>query len=455
MPDSQPAAPRPRVLIETLGCKLNVADSEALGLQFMDAGYELAAPGQPADVYVLNTCTVTHVADAKARAKLRAARRRNPGMLVVATGCYPSRDPDDLRHMPEVDVVTPNAGKGTLVAQVLERMGAAADLPADLPPRAAFPTHHTRAFVKIQEGCNDHCSYCVIPKTRGASRCFPEDQIVRDVQAKEAAGHAEVVLTGTQLGDYGIPLAGSRRRDADPRDQRSEGDPLAGLLSRLLTATELPRIRVSSLQPQDITDRLLALMAAEPRLCRHVHLPLQSGSDTVLAAMRRRYDRQQFLNTAARIYAALPDASITSDLIVGFPGETEHDFADSLSACAAARLADVHVFPYSARSHTPAQRLAADPSLAVPDQVKRQRVDAAIALAGRLRDQHHHRFIGDRRMVLWEERRDEADGVARWHGLTDNYLRVACSEGGPRGTLSLVELSSLVDDGFYGRLVHV
>lgn len=447
MEPSAAPAPRPRVSIETLGCKLNLADSEALGLEFLDAGFELAPPGWPADVYVLNTCTVTHVADAKARGRLRAVRRKQPGALIVATGCYPSRDATELHAMPEVDLVAPNAAKPELVAMV-QQAGVTATTADDLPPRAAFPTNHTRAFVKIQEGCNDHCAYCIIPRTRGASRSFPTDALVAQVQARAQAGHAEVVLTGTQLGDFGIALPGSRRRDADPRDQRSEGDPLAALLHRLLEETSIPRIRLSSLQPQDLTPRLLGVWAANPRVCRHLHLPLQSGADGVLRAMRRRYDAAGYLAAVTAARVACPDITITADLITCFPGETAADFAASLAVCEAAALADVHVFPYSPRPHTPAERLAGDPALAVPEAAKRERMDQALAMATRLRQAHLARFVGDERLVLWEEQRVDADGAERWYGFTDNYLRVGSRDGGPRGGITPTRLVILEGDHF-------
>ncbi len=416
----------PRVAIETQGCKLNLADSELLAQDFAAAGFAVVPAGQPTDVYILNTCTVTHVADGKARQKLRAARRRFPGALVVATGCYPARDRADLEAMDEVDLVMDNAEKPAIADAVAQRLLSAPLTvlqAADLPPRAPFPSHHTRAFIKIQEGCNDHCAYCIIPKTRGASRFFDANAIVAAVSQRVAAGYREVVLTGTQLGDYGIAQPGSRRDDADLRDQGSEGDPLAALLRRVLAETGVQRLRVSSLQPQDMTPRLLDAWA-DARLCRHFHLPLQAGAGPVLRAMRRRYTQAEFLASVDRIRTAYPDASITSDLIVGFPGERDEDFAASLDVCRAARFAGVHVFPYSPRPHTLAERAAADPALAVPDGRKQQRLQAAMDVATGLQTAHLARFVGDCRPVLWEGAQRDGDGAPRWSGLTDNYLRV-------------------------------
>ncbi|MBI2887506.1 MAG: tRNA (N(6)-L-threonylcarbamoyladenosine(37)-C(2))-methylthiotransferase MtaB [Chloroflexi bacterium] len=420
-----------------MGCKLNLADTEILAQEFWRAGFQvsLAGAGAP-DIYVLNTCTVTHVADRKARHLLRMARRHFPGALVVAVGCYGARAPQELSAIDGVDLVLGNAEKQSLVGTVAARLGAGPCAEATVAEeglaaagllRTAIVPGQSRAFVKIQEGCNDHCSYCIIPKTRGASRFLPPNQVVAEIRAREDAGYREVVLTGTQLGDYGIPMPGSRRADADPRDQGSEGSPLAALLRRVLAETSIPRLRLSSIQPQDVTPALLELWR-DPRLCPHVHLPLQSGSDGVLARMRRRYTAQEYHRAVACIRAVAPGVSITTDVITGFPGETEADFSATLALCEAEAFAAIHVFPYSPRAGTLATRWEGVP----PESVKRHRTTALLELAQRSKWSHQARFIGAVLPVLWEERRRAPEVSDRpvWQGLTDNYLRVYASAQG-------------------------
>ena len=421
----------PKVALETLGCKLNLADTEILAQDFVRAGFQIARPQDEAAVYVLNTCTVTHVADRKARQRLRAARKRFPQAFVVATGCYPQRAADELTVLPEVDLVAGNTSKPRLVQLVTEAVqtrfqpSITAPLPivneSDLPPRAAGAPSSTRSFVKIQEGCNDYCSYCIIPKTRGTSRSFSSTEVVATVRQRESAGYKEIVLTGTQLGDYGIEMPGSRRRGPDQRDQASEGNPLEGLLRRILTETSVPRIRLSSIQPQDVTPTLLRLWR-DTRLCHHFHLPLQSGSNAILRRMRRRYTAQDYTEAVERVRVLMPDVSITTDVIVGFPGETTEDFEATLRLCEMLQLADMHVFPYSSRPGTLATRLDGP----VPDIAKRARTQLLLDLARRSSQAHRARFLGGQRPVLWEERKP-VPGVSTnplWHGLTDNYLRV-------------------------------
>ena len=264
------------VAIETHGCKLNQADSEVLARRFMSAGYNVVPLGDGPDIYVLNSCTVTHVADAKARQALRAARRRNPSLTVVATGCYAQRAPDQLRRVEGVDLVLGNFEKSRIVEAVLQARGVTTVSCAEGKEGVirSESLGRTRAMVKIQEGCNQVCAYCIVPKVRGRERSIPPEELVRLVRQRIGEGYKEVVLTGTQLGSYGFDLP--------------EGTELKTLIETVLSRTEIERLRVSSLQPQEITPELLKLWK-DPRLCPHFHMPLQSGSDAVLARMRRRY----------------------------------------------------------------------------------------------------------------------------------------------------------------------
>ena len=401
--------PPPSVTIETHGCKLNQADSNVLAREFAQAGFRVVANDEPSDVYVVNSCTVTHVADRKARRSLRAARRRNPGATIVATGCYAQRAPGDLDGLDEVVIVAGNTAKPVLVRQVVERMGGATqpcavgdDVDMAWSPRAV----RTRAMVKIQEGCDQVCAYCIVPKVRGRERSIPSAEIVAEIRRNLARGHREVVLTGTQLGSYGFDL---------------EGETLAGLLSRILHDTDVDRLRLSSLQPQDVDDELLDLWS-DPRLCPHFHLPLQSGSDTVLRRMRRRYTAERYADAVDQIRATVPAVSITADVIVGFPGEEDADFEASYALCESMAFADAHVFPYSIRPGTSAAHFDGQ----VNPRVKVERVQRLLSLAKRQFADYRHAARGQVRPVLWEESRADGD-AAMWYGLTDNYLRVAAS----------------------------
>ena len=293
------------VCLETHGCKLNQADTQVLASQFIEAGYVLISQDEPADVYVLNTCTVTHVADRKARQALRAAKRRNPNATVVATGCYAERAPGDLRVMPEVDFVVGNTEKSALV-KMLEGASQGPDTACATGEDSALRPllrMRSRAMIKIQEGCDQVCAYCIVPKVRGRERSVPLHQIVDSANSYGEAGCREIVLTGTQLGSYGFDLP-----SVD----------ITSLVRSLLDKTDIPRIRISSLQPQDISDELLELWG-DSRLCPHFHVPLQSGSDAVLKRMRRRYRGSEFLETVSRIRDAVPDVAVTADVIAGFP----------------------------------------------------------------------------------------------------------------------------------------
>lgn len=401
------------VAIETHGCKLNQADSAVLARRFAQAGYRLVDSNHDADIIVVNTCTVTATADAKARQALRSARRSNPDALVVAAGCYPQRAAEELRGMPEVSLVVGNSEKPALVqlavAELSRRHGSQPPSPRTLPvmepENAAGILRRSRAMVKIQEGCDQVCAYCIVPKVRGRERSISPDDLVSAIRQHVAGGFKEVALTGTQLGTYGFDLDGTN---------------LAGLLARILDETDLPRLRVSSLQAHEISPALLELWQ-DSRLCPHFHVPLQSGCDATLRAMRRRYDTAAFHSAVAMIRDRVPDAGVTTDIIVGFPGEDAQAHAASLAFAAGMDFADIHVFPYSRRPGTTAHHLPQQ----VPSDEKRRRAAEMNSLAAAAFEAYRRRILGSARPVLWETARPDSDGVAmRWSGLTDNYVRV-------------------------------
>ena len=420
---------RPVASVLTLGCKLNLADSESIAARLGAAGYDVVDAMCEADAVVVNTCSVTHAADRKSRRLIRAARRLSPAAPVAVTGCYPRSSGQEAVEALGADFIT-----GTTED---EHDRLVATLAASAPPATAAPAPtprlHTRAFVKAQEGCNDVCAFCIVPRTRGREVSRAIDDVARDVNAAHARGAREVVLTGTQLGAWGRDLP----EPLTPRDL------IAGVLAR----TETPRLRFSSLQPQDITPELVALWD-DPRLMPHFHLALQSGSVPVLSRMRRRYDVAAYHAALDRIRTALPDAAVTTDVIAGFPGESEDDFAATLALCEEAAFARIHAFPYSPRARTAAAGMPDQ----VPVEVRKERMTRLLTLANDLGAAFRARFTGDVRPVLWEEPRTTPEG-RRWHGLTDNYVSVyAEADDDLAGRITPAALGAPFADGLAARL---
>ena len=407
-----PAQTAGNVVIHTHGCKLNQADSSNLARQFRRAGYNVVEDISEADIYVLNTCTVTATADSKARQALRAARRANPDAIVVAAGCYPQRAAAELARMPAVNLVVGNSDKEDLASRAIaahREQAGVGTVPADDDYQwlyddgaAGSLPGRTRAMVKIQEGCNQVCAYCIVPKVRGRERSIPPEQIIRQVQNYIDEGCQEAVLTGTQLGSYGFDLPGTN---------------LGDLIRRLLEDTDIARLRVSSLQPQEIDEDLLDLWLAHSRLCPHFHVPLQSGSDTILKTMRRRYNTAQFAETIQMIRTMMPDAGLTTDLIVGFPGERQREFDESLAFASEMQFSDLHAFPYSKRPGTSATYLEGH----LAEQVKRERMRQVLDMASASFQEFRANLLGTIRPVLWERQAGKGNNQ---RGLTDNYVRV-------------------------------
>lgn len=418
-----------RVAFTTLGCKVNQSESDTFARQFTAAGYQCVPFDERADVYVINTCTVTHVADKKSRQMLSQARRCNPEALVVATGCYASIVGDALTG--DGTMVVRNRDKDRLLLLVEGRLQRATpDAPyfADLEKYLETPggQERTRAMVKAQDGCDSHCTYCIIPRARGRSRSLPPEDVVHRVRALVREGHAEVVITGVDLGSYG-------------EDGEAVPD-LGGLLQRVLEETDVPRVRVSSLEPGDFDPSWLRLWQS-PRLCRHLHVPLQSGSAGVLERMERRYTPPQFAEMVATCRAEIPGVTITTDVMVGFPGETEAEFDEGYDFIREIGFDGMHVFKYSPRSGTRAARMPAAVSHEV--KVERSRLLRLEAVAGvtRLRERH----VGTAVWVAWET---ESQGVRR--GLTDTNVRVyGPEESVEPGKLSRVRLSDPYEDGLW------
>jgi threonylcarbamoyladenosine tRNA methylthiotransferase MtaB len=336
----------PRVALKTLGCKVNQYDSQEIREAFEQAGYVLVPFEEAADVYVINSCTVTGEADKDARKLARNAKRRSPGALVVMTGCYAATRADEVGAIPEVDLVVPRTGTGPLCVPDHDPQ---AVLVACVQGRkeglSRFPGH-TRAFVKVQDGCDSRCAYCVVPLARGPSRSRPLPEALAQVTQFARAGHREVVLVGVHLGMYGQDFAPPVT--------------LAELVRQCLRVEGLGRLRLSSLEPREVTDELVELIAEHapqpgqpgPFLCRHLHLPLQSGDDEVLRRMGRPYDAAVFAELVCRVAGRIPGVALGADVMVGFPGETDEAFANTVQLIEALPLTYLHVFSYSRRPGT-------------------------------------------------------------------------------------------------------
>ncbi len=474
-PTSSPSDGR-TFAVATLGCKVNQADSEAISEQFRAAGFEQRDFTSQADVYVINTCTVTHLGDRSSRQMISQARRRAPDALLVVTGCYAELNPQAVRALPGVDLVVGNAGKDQLVEQVLShetagalvtetaaypsalsagrrvlpmldvlRMHTGSDQAlddearaengpvTDLAPLAPSPFSRTRVQMKVQDGCNNRCTYCIVPTVRGASRSRSIASVVEHTRRKVTAGYQEIVLTGIHLGDY----------------HALEGGDLGDLIAALLDQTQIRRIRVSSLEPEDFKLEWLQLWK-NPRMCRHLHLPLQSGADPVLRRMARRYLSGRYREIIQAAREVMPEMALTTDIITGFPGETEEDVEQSYRFAEEMRFAKAHVFRFSARQGTAAARMRNQ----ISDKEKKARSERFLALNAAHGRAFREQFLGRMVEVLWEEPRPSG-----WEGLTDNYLRVeldpacAAQAGDLRNTLSLVRLTALAEDGLVGALV--
>jgi len=419
-----------RVAFYTLGCKLNQAETESLANRFSKAGFQLVSPGDGADIYIANTCTVTHIADRKSRHWLRLARRRNPQALIIATGCYAQRSRQELAQL--ADLVVDNTEKKNLLAltQTLSLEGIGLGEGETKQSQMLAATVRTRSLIKIQDGCHSPCTYCIVPKVRPHEYSLPASQIIDEVKQKVALGYKEVVLTGTKVGSY-------RDGSADLRD----------LVQRILTSTGIERLRLSSLQPSEISSEFLALWQDE-KLCRHFHLALQSGSETVLQRMKRSYSLDQYQRTVNLIKEMIPEAAITTDIMVGFPGESDAEFEQSYSFCQQAGFANIHVFPFSTRPETAAAGMPEQ----LKDKVKKERNQRMLELSRSCRRRFCEQFLGQTMPVLWEKETSPGSGI--YSGLTGNYIRVFTgSEKSLSNEIIPVKLVGFHNQGMRGEVI--
>lgn len=404
-----------KVSLQTLGCKVNFAEMVELGDRLARAGFAVSESDEGADVCVINSCTVTAQADRKLRTLVHGLRRRHPDAHLVLTGCHVDNPHPRVSAVPDVDAAFPNARKREIFDYVTANF---------TPDPGSGPSAFARSrfFLKVQDGCNHRCTYCIVWRTRGASRSDEASSLIERAQQAVADGHGEVVLTGVDLGAYG----------------RETGETLASLVGKLLDAIAPARLRLSSINANDFTPQLVELTAS-PRFCRHLHIPLQSGSDRVLKRMGRLYRRRDYLGLVAAVRTQVPDMAVTADVIVGFPGESDADFADTESIAADAGLSGMHVFRYSPRAGTAAPRLG----LPVDDPISRQRSQRLQAQAERQRLAYEARFLDRELEVVWDRRLP-----TRTRGLSDNYITVYAPARDQRlGALDRVRPVAQAGDG--------
>jgi threonylcarbamoyladenosine tRNA methylthiotransferase MtaB len=438
---------RVKIFLNTLGCKLNESELEAWARRFAADGYEIVDDERDADVCVVNTCAITHVAARKSRQMARQLARANPHARIVLTGCYADVAADDARKLPNVALIVPNAEKDNLPLQISNFKFQIADCSQfedrNLKSEILNLKLKTRAFVKIQDGCNMSCTYCIIPVARGKERSRARDEIVAEVKSLVDAGYQEIILTGVQISVY---------RDANWKFA------LRDLVAAILAETNVPRLRLTSIAPWDLDESLLDLWR-DARLCRHLHLSLQSGSDAILHAMRRPYSTAQFARAVEIAREKIPDVGITTDVIVGFPGEGDAEFEQSRAFVEQMQFSRVHVFPYSMRDGTPAAKYPHQ----VADAVKESRAKQMQIVADASARAFAQKFVGRDMDVLWESvnsqqssvnsRQSTVNGEQWWSGYTDNYLRVrAASNTNLANKIARARIVAVNEDGVDGEL---
>jgi threonylcarbamoyladenosine tRNA methylthiotransferase MtaB len=416
--------------VVTLGCRTNQYESQAYADQLRALGFSQAGAGEEAELCLVNTCTVTESADSSSRHQIRSLSREHPGARIIVTGCLAERAPEELAQLPGVDLVVSNKDKEKLLHFVL---------PGEEIPEFEIRQFeaHTRAFVKVQDGCDSFCTYCILPYVRGRSRSRRLDEILEEIRGLIQSGYKEVVLTGINIGDFdGAPV------DKEPPVRLAE-------LVRAVDALEgLKRLRVSSIDPDEVDDALADAILNGKTTCPSMHIVLQSGSNVVLKRMNRKYTREIFLETVERLKKARPDFTFTTDIIVGFPGESGPDFEDSLAVMDRVRFAKVHMFPYSVRERT---RAALYPNR-VPPEVIRERKQRLLRLAEQHAFELRQSYVGQRRWVLFEKDPSRESGSIGGH--TDNFLPVCIEERGIRANdLVEIEFISNQPDALQGRVI--
>lgn len=433
-----------KIAFYTLGCKVNQADTASMENLFLRSGHQLVSFDGEADVYIINTCVVTNTGQRKSRQTIHRAIRKNPNALIVVTGCYPQTAAEEVKAIAGVDMIIGNQDRAQIVQLVEERLAHrqtdTLDAVHKLTASTAFEemaagdiTDKTRAFLKIQEGCNQFCTYCIIPYARGPLRSRSLESIRTETQRLISAGFKEIVLIGIHLGCYG--------------KENHDGPTLYDAVKTVIDVPGVQRLRLGSLESVEVEPRLLTLMQEDARFCRHLHLPLQSGCDKTLQAMHRPYTTAKFKTLLADIKTRVPDIAITTDVIVGFPGETEADFETTCKFAESCGFSKMHIFPFSARKGTPAEKFAG----AVMEAVKKERAD----ILGKIDETMHKAFlqamVGQNAEVLFEQ----PAGEDYFEGLTGNYQRVFVKSGGRNlgGEILPVKITAFDGEKLLGEII--
>lgn len=433
-----------KIAFYTLGCKVNQADTASMENLFLRSGHQLVSFDGEADVYIINTCVVTNTGQRKSRQTIHRAIRKNPNALIVVTGCYPQTAAEEVKSIAGVDMIIGNQDRAQIVQLVEERLAHrqtdTLDAVHKLTASTAFEemaagdiTDKTRAFLKIQEGCNQFCTYCIIPYARGPLRSRSLESIRTETQRLISAGFKEIVLIGIHLGCYG--------------KENPDGPTLYDAVKTVLDVPGVQRLRLGSLESVEVEPRLLTLMQEDARFCRHLHLPLQSGCDKTLQAMHRPYTTAKFKTLLADIKTKVPDIAITTDVIAGFPGETEADFETTCKFAESCGFSKMHIFPFSARKGTPAEKFAG----AVTEAIKKERAD----ILGKIDETMHKTFlqamVGQKTEVLFEQ----PAGEDYFEGLTGNYQRVFVKSGGRNlgGEILPVKITAFDGEKLLGEII--
>jgi threonylcarbamoyladenosine tRNA methylthiotransferase MtaB len=414
-----------KVYLNSIGCRLNQSEIETIGRQLLAQGHEIVSDPEQADSVVINTCAVTAEAARDARTQTRRIYKKNPKANIFLTGCYATIAPSELAKLQGATHLVANKDKHRLIQIIDPSTNNKATIFDQEPILREFLTGHignTRAFVKVQDGCDNKCTFCITTVARGESWSRPLGDIVAEIQALSSAGYQEVVLTGVHLGSYG--------KDLDNRTS------LLKLVRAILHYTDIARIRLSSLEPWDIYPDFFSLWQNQ-RLQPHLHLPLQSGSDAVLRRMARRTSRESYRRLALAARGAIPDLNLSTDIILGFPGESEEDFNESIEFVQELDFARIHAFTYSQRPGTAAARM----SNQIPKSIKKERTNRMIELGKKLSLTFHKRYENKTRPVLWESAIGADQNGLRWAGYTDNYIRV--QGNGPSDLFNSITLAFL------------
>lgn len=419
----------------TLGCKVNQYDTQYIRERFINAGFKEAEDKKKADNYVINTCTVTQTADRKSRYFIHYAHRENPEAKIIVTGCYAELDSDKIKEIPGVTHIVKNQDKNQILDLVNGQTGKQANRQNEISGISYFKGH-IRAFLKIQDGCDNFCSYCKVPLARGKSRSKPQDAIIREAGRLVRNGFKEIVLCGICLGAYG-------------RDLPDSTD-LVNMVEALENIEGLLRIRLSSIEAGDVSDRLIHKLASSGKLCRHLHIPIQSGSDEILKKMSRGYTRDGYLNLINKIKKYIPLIAVTTDVLVGFPGESEENFQDTVDLVKKLSPLKTHIFPYSERPGTAAainfkQRLS--------HKIIKERINYLKDIAEECARDYKRQFLNKCMDVLVEEPSKKNKGC--WQGYTDTYIKVLIKSGlDLKGRLIRARLKEMNKDYVLGLLSH-